>query len=379
MFLVANPVPPPPDPSNTRAYTGWLKKTFPPGTPVVLTEEFSEGPAYAPIILPVGLKGEVQEIMTPKGWHYPTSPPAVVVNWYEPAPGSGDLMPPTPTSVFLAREMHSGSKHPIRWHDASALQPLIDTWGGAPAPLSRHHLPKSQRSWLVPNVWMGEEWDPGDALRPRTAEEADYRKETEKLQRSLLFISELGQLFHRPEPQSWGGAMKYKQEADRVMRLGQRLVDEYGREWVRGLILQGKKRARVPGRAGPLLKEMGLQPNRRTSRRRVRRNGKLSPELLKRAKKIGMTAYPKGAALKALKAEIRETMPPPTAAEIKKWNRDRGTDIMDVIDAYARRTGMPSYAANKVLQIGWQLSSGRLKPNSRRTSRRHARTSRRRR
>jgi hypothetical protein len=151
--LVANPVPPPPDASNTRAYTGWLKKTFPPGTPVVLTEDYStEGPAYAPIILPAGLKGEVQELLRPTGWHFPDNPPGVVVNWYEPAPGAGGLVPPTPTSIFLPRVLHAGSRNPVHYHDAEYLQPLIDTWGVlVAAPMGRHHLPSSQRSWMKPN------------------------------------------------------------------------------------------------------------------------------------------------------------------------------------------------------------------------------------
>lgn len=99
--------------------------------------------------------------------------------------------------------------------------------------------------------------------------------------------------------------------------------------------------------------------------RRVRRNPKVSEADRKFAEQVAFGSIPSGAAKKKLRAEIRDRLPPPNAAEVKKWNRDRGTDIMEVMAIYAKRVGIPGFAGNLVLQIGWQNSKGQLKPNRR--------------
>lgn len=120
---------------------------------------------------------------------------------------------------------------------------------------------------------------------------------------------------------------------------------------------------------------------RRTSRRssrRVRRNP-VSAADKKFATKLPDRFGVRGEAGKKLRAEIKRRLPAPTEAEIKRWNRDRGTDIMDTMDVYAKRTGLPRWTITYVLQLGWQNSKGKLRPNTRRTSKnpRRRRTTRR--
>lgn len=62
---------------------------------------------------------------------------------------------------------------------------------------------------------------------------------------------------------------------------------------------------------------------------------------------------------RATRQQVRERFPPPTKQEVKKWNRDRPSDKLDVIDSYENRTGVPF--ASYVLQAGWQDAEGNLR------------------
>lgn len=136
-----NPVPPAPHVTGAH-YDEWVRRTFPVGTPVMFTDEFSYGPNYAPDVVPSGTKGEIVEVWDDSDMESV----AVTVELYP------SYQIPKGTRIDLRREtLHAGSKYPVDYHGVGSIKPLVDTWETPAGPTGRHHLPRSQRSWMRPN------------------------------------------------------------------------------------------------------------------------------------------------------------------------------------------------------------------------------------
>lgn len=143
-WLAENPIPLPP-PAGTGSAGVWFEKTFPVGTPVVFRGTGNIQLGNWPI--PDGVKGEVVE----------TLPYELRVRLFPPVAGD-------PRFRGLEDLLARGYKRPLRKVEdvdvfvsidgavAGFVEPLIDTWGAVQAPVPRHHLPRSQRSWLKPNA-----------------------------------------------------------------------------------------------------------------------------------------------------------------------------------------------------------------------------------
>lgn len=134
-----NPVPPAPHVGG-RHHDEWVRRTFPVGTPVMFTEEWTDG--ITGWTVAAGTKAEVVDVWDDPDW--------------ESVGVTVELFPsyqiPKGVRLDLRRQtLYAGSKHPVDYHSVEILKPLVDTWGTPAGPAGRHHLPRSQRSWMRPN------------------------------------------------------------------------------------------------------------------------------------------------------------------------------------------------------------------------------------
>lgn len=150
--VAPNPVPPPPQSDRHRG--AWVARTFPIGAPVRFQHTFE----IDPIPVPKGTTGrvvghnrsrsgqvELEVVLDPP-------PPRAHPDWVRIADNlRRNNVPLDDYIVWVAqREAVEGDLSMVRTPEP-LLWPLIDTWGSTPSPMGRHHLPRSQRSWLKPN------------------------------------------------------------------------------------------------------------------------------------------------------------------------------------------------------------------------------------
>ncbi|HEY5656993.1 MAG TPA: hypothetical protein VIY27_04315 [Myxococcota bacterium] len=205
-----NPVPPPPGGVRASDRIEWVRRTFPVGTPMKL----ERGDTFA-----VMSKAEMDKMLH-RARHGPGGPHAavfphnrlvklppdtratVIEHYHEGRPPRpldhvfAEVPPPTlglrlPSGreheleeAFENWEKHYGNEpmvlalrplhdffitsHPAkgRSRQNAVWWPMIDTWGSAPSPLGRHHLPSSQRARLKPNDGEDMTDNPGEEEGP---------------------------------------------------------------------------------------------------------------------------------------------------------------------------------------------------------------------
>jgi hypothetical protein len=121
-------------------YNQWLERTYAPGTPVMLTEDWS---TESFMDLPKGTKGKVVAVREDR-YRWPKMVEVEFYPSFQVHEGAG--------AFFRYRVLHAGSKYPVEGHDVTVLKPLVDHWASAPRSMGRHNLPRSQRSPLKPNL-----------------------------------------------------------------------------------------------------------------------------------------------------------------------------------------------------------------------------------